>query len=320
MSDINSTQQKANESDSNSLLLKDLIQIALSKWYWFIISMALCGSLAFIYLNRVSPSYERKATILVKDSRKGAGADMAALGDLFGGMGRRSVDNEIYILQSRRLMEQVVNKYDLATIYTSRDKIRIVDMYGRTPLLAKFLTARSSEYGTFRYKTDIDGNVSLYEFEDKNGPVGPAKLTIKAKVGDTISTPLGNIVMVETPYLEHLNDCEITVTKMPLNEVIESYRRRVRCYIATKQASVISISLVDEVPLRAEHVINGLINAYDIDAIEDKQTISNITRGFIHERLDLLGEELNLADSDIASFKQENRLYNPASELALGAE
>lgn len=107
---------------------------------------------------------------------------------------------------------------------------------------------------------------------------------------------------------------------MPLNEVTEAYRKRLKCEIADKQASVIAISMADQVPLRAENVINGIIDAYNIDAIEDKQAISNLTEEFINERLISLGEELNLADSDIATFKQTNKLYNIEREAALGAE
>ena len=57
-----------------------------------------------------------------------------------------------------------------------------------------------------------------------------------------------------------------------------------------------------------------------MDAIADKQAVSNLTEKFILERLQTLGEELNNADVDIASFKQDNSLYSPSQEASMRAE
>ena len=320
MSENTNTQQMAAEPKGRSLSLNDLLQLILSNWYWFVISLLFCGGIAFLYLHRTAPIYQRTATVLVKDSRKGSGTEVTAFNDLLGGMGRRSVDNEIHIFQSRKLMEQVVKKYDLTTRYTTEGRIRTTDMYGRAPMLVKFVTAKPSDMGSLRYKIDESGLVTLFDFNDEEGPIGNSKNSIKLHAGDTVATPLGSITLIATPYLERYRDREVKVSKMPLNEVTEMYRRQLKCEIADKQASVIAITMNDQVPLRAENVINGIIDAYNIDAIEDKQAISNLTEEFINDRLVSLGEELNLADSDIASFKQQNRLYSPENEVILGAE
>lgn len=321
MSENFNTQETNNES-GNTLSLHDLLHLVLSNWYWFIISVVLCCAVAVVYLYHTAPTYQRTATVLVKDSRKGSSSEVTAFNDLIGGMGRRSVDNELHIFKSRKLMEQVVKEYDLTTRYTTHSLLRTRDMYGRTPVLVKFLTADPTTVGSFRYTVDENENISLYKFTTYNevGEIIEHEDELRTKAGDTITTPLGSITMIETPYLERNGDKEIIVSKMALNEVTEAYRRRLSCEIADKQASVISITMNDEVPLRAENVINGIIDAYNVDAIEDKQTISNITKAFINERLALLGQELNLADDDIANFKQDNRLYSPANEVAMGAE
>lgn len=319
MSEYTNTQQTATEPKSSGLTLNDLLQLALSNWYWFIVSILFCGGVAFFYLQRTAPTFQRTATILVKDSRKGSGAEVTAFNDILGGIGRRSAENEVHILQSRKLMEHVVEKYDLATTYTTEGSLRTTDIYGRTPLLVKFLTAQPSDFGTFQYKIDKAGGVTLYDFYDEEGPIGGENTRIKMEVGDTVTTPLGNITLIATPYLEQYGDKEVKVTKIPQNEATEMYRKRLNCQIADKLASVIAISMTDQVPLRAENVINGIIDAYNADAIDDKRAISNLTQEFITERLVSLSAELNLADSDIATFKQENRLYSPSEEVTLGA-
>ena len=118
----------------------DFVQLILSNWYWFALSLIICFLCAAFYIRRTAPIYERSASILVKDSRKGSSSEVTAFNDVLGGIGRRSVDNEVHILKSRRLMEEVVKKYDLATKYTTSGRIRTTDLYGRTPALVKFIT------------------------------------------------------------------------------------------------------------------------------------------------------------------------------------
>ena len=318
MTEYNENIERESTSSLPRFTLYDFVQLILSNWYWFALSIIVCCLCAAFYLRRTAPVYQRSASVLVKDSRKGSAAEVVAFSDIMGGMGRRSVDNEIYILQSRRLMEEVVKRYDLGTSYSVSGRIRTSDIYGSTPLLVKFITAAPSDAGSFKYTIKKDGKVALGEFRDRKGEEQSFKAT--AEVGDTITTPLGKIVFVPTPYIDQYTDKKVNVTKYPLNEITESYRKRLQCNITDKMASVINISMSDVVPKRAEDVINGIIDAYNADAINDKREISNLTEKFINERLLTLGQELNVADDEIASFKKENRIYSPQEEASLSAE
>ncbi len=322
MAEYPESMESVDSKSTNTLTIHDLINLVLSNWYWFLLSVILCGLVAVFYLSRTAPTYQRTATVLVKDSRKGSGTEVTAFNDIIGGLGRRSVDNEVHIFQSRRLMEQVVKKYDLTTRYLDKSGIRTIDMYGRAPVIIEFLTFGQSEGVSFKYDIVDDSTIRLSEFimADPDRETEFEDVVITAALNDTVSTPAGDIIAITTPYFEKNKKLSIAVTRSPLNEVTEAYRRRLRCEISDKQASVITITMADQVPLRAENVINGIIDAYNIDAIEDKQAISNLTEEFINERLVTLGQELNLADSEIAAFKKENRLYSPEDEASLSAE
>lgn len=302
------------EINSNTLTIREFVEMVLKNWYWFIISIIVCGAIALFYLGSTPNKYMRTATVLVKDSRKGSVSEITAFNDVLGGISRRSVDNEIHIFKSRHLMEQVVKHYDLDTRYSTTNGLRTIDMYGRMPVAIKFVDVAPKGVANFRYNINKEGEIIISHFEEYEG------FSTKGALGDTLSTPYGDIVAIATPYFEQYRDKEIRVKHYPINEITEAYRKRLNCIIIDKQASVISLSMVDEAPLRAEHVINGIIEAYDKDAIEDKQAVSLLTEKFIVERLQSLGEELNSADIDIASYKQSNRLLNPAQQASLSAE
>ena len=305
------------ETTQSTFSIQEFIELVLRNWYWFIISVALCGAVALYYLASTPKTYVRTATVVVKDTRKGSGSEITAFNDVLGGIGRRSVDNEIHIFQSRRIMEQVVKRYNLDTRYSAKIGLRTVDMYGRTPVLVGFVDSKPANSVGFKYSINEAGDITLFEFHDKDGEID---YSITAKIGEVVATPFGNIITEATPYFEQNREHVISVSQYPLNDITESYRKRLNCAIVDKMASVITLSMVDQVPLRAEHIINGVIDAYDMDAIADKQAVSNLTEKFIKERLQTLGEELNNADVDIASFKQDNRLFSPVQEASISAE
>ena len=113
---------------SNKFTIHDALHLALANWYWFLLSLALCIGIALLYLACRTPLYERSATVLVKDSRKGSGSDVTAFDDIIGGVGGRSVDNELHIFKSRQIMEQVAKKYDLTTRYLTTQGLRTIDL------------------------------------------------------------------------------------------------------------------------------------------------------------------------------------------------
>ena len=301
-----------NSAKVRKFTTQDFIRLILPNWYWYLASLIIFVSGAITYLKVTPPKYMRTATVLVKDSRKGSGSEVTAFSDIMGGIGRRSVDNEIHIFESRRLMESVVKRFDLTTQYSVEEQLRTTDMYGRSPMIVKFTDENNDAVGEFKYRVDSEGNIRLSAFNDD------ATFVAVVAPGDTIATPLGNISFIATPYAN--DHREVTVTKRALNNVVEAYRNKLKCEIADKQASVINITMTDVVPRRAEDVINGIIDAYNLDAIGDKQEISRLTEQFINDRLISLGEELNLADEEVADYKKDNHLYSPANEAAMSAE
>ena len=111
----NTAQKTAHNLENEGLFrrvvtIRELTIKAFKYWYWFIISAFIFVSLGALHIFSTSPIYHREATVLIKDVRKGSAAsELSAFADIAGISTRRSVDNELYVLQSRRLMLEVVN-------------------------------------------------------------------------------------------------------------------------------------------------------------------------------------------------------------------
>ena len=308
--------QPAEETTGN-VTLHDILRMVAANWYWFVISAAVCLGAAYYYLASTPRIYSRTATILVKDSRKGGDTDLAAFSDLAGFQNRRSVDNEVFILQSRRLMSEVVRRLGLTTDYSVRDRLRTRDLYGQSPLRVRFIDETEDLSAELTVTPLPDGRLRLSDFDDGFLPKSERRTQIVVEPGDTAATPVGKVVVERTPYLTPAYEgVPVRVRKRSLGSATSAYRNAVKCDVANKQASVVTVTMSNTVPRRAEEVIDALVAVYNEDAVEDKRRISVVTSDFIRARLDVIGRELGDVDRGIEELKRSNRMIDLQSEAA----
>lgn len=316
---MNVSVAESNVNDLQSFGLQDMVEMVLKKWYWFVISIILFVGVGVLYIMKTSPVYQRTATILVKDSRKGSGAtEMAAFGDLAGFNTRRNVDNELFVLQARRLMMEVVQKLGLTVNYTTRVGLRTVDLYRRSPIEVEFVNDNDMGSCSFRIKL-LENSFELSEFSRSKQPgvdtSKDAEFMAKAAYGEPVVTPYGEVIVKKTLYMEpDYIGRSINVAKRTTEAVATRYRNATKSSVANKMSSIINITLNDIVAKRAEDVINTLIEVYNNDAVNDKQQISEATADFIDVRLAIISKELGSVDSDIKAFKSRNKMVDIETE------
>ncbi len=308
-----------NMSDIQTFTLHDLVEMVLKKWYWFVISVVLFLAVGVLYIMKSSPVYQRNATIMVKDSRKGSGAnEMAAFSEIAGLTTRRNVDNELFVLQARRLMVEVVERLGLTVNYTTRSGLRTVDLYRRSPIEAQFVNDNGSERCSFR--VDLGKNdVTIYDFvrvaAHDEEDTDDEEFTVTTPYGESVMTPSGEVIINKTLYMsEEYEGKTISVSKNTKEAVATRYRTAMKSSVANKMSSIINISLNDIVAKRAEDVINTLIDVYNEDAVNDKQQIAEATADFIDVRLAIISKELGAVDSDIKTFKTRNSMVDIQAE------
>ena len=242
----NSANSDTKQEEHITFSVHDLIQTIIANWYWFVISVFVCVGCGYIYILRTPKIYSRTANILVKDSRKGGDTDLATLSDLAGLSQRRNVDNEIYILQSRRLMTEVVKQLGLTVQYETKDGLRPQDLYGQSPIAVEFINDNDRQGFRFEVSLRPDSIVKLNYFEIFGPDKQKFKQEISAVFGDTISTPVGQMIIRPTLYMspDYYEKAPIRVTKGNLGVVTQFYQHEVKSFVANKQASIITISTV----------------------------------------------------------------------------
>ena len=129
----------------------------IKRWPWFLVGVVLCLGMAFIYLKVTSPTYHTITSIIIKDEeRKGPSSEMAAFADMgfFSGMGANSIENEIGILSSKRIMTNVAKELNLNITYFNEDAVQSPELYLNSPYLAKILMLDQRKLARFTKKDE----------------------------------------------------------------------------------------------------------------------------------------------------------------------
>jgi tyrosine-protein kinase Etk/Wzc len=282
-------------------------------WYLFLLFFLLSGALAFMYLKTTPKVYESKASILVKDEKKGQ--EESRMEEVLNPFdSKKIVENEIEVLRSNPVVLQVVKDLSLyAPVYTEKGwkglitrsayvtspvKVELLDPSRITPVKKIYFTFHAADssvtldktafplntwmktaWGTMRFVANKDFNAEkAAKLEDVKFYF---ELKNMAKAADELS---GDLVTVPT----------------------------------SKQSSVINLKIKDEVPQRGEAILTGLIHGYNLLNLSKKNKIAANTLQFIDERLKVVSAELDSVEGKIQTYRnkvgavdlsEQSRLY-----------
>ena len=300
-------ENKNEKKNEGGITLRDIVELIFDNWYWIVLSVAVCVSIAWIYLAMQTPLYKRSAVMLVKAENK-SNNDMLALMELNGGISGSGVENEIYILQSRQLMREVVERLNLDVTYQVKDFLHDKQLYAESPLRVHFLDAYTSP--VLMKVLPIDEN--HYALKELN--VGGKKTNEgnqQIAFGDTLVSDAGRIVIESVPeFLPAYYNVPVEVSRMDLNTAADIYHSLISAALAGERTTLVQINCVDSNISRAEAILMALIDVYRGTIIEDKNRIATSTAKFINERVEIISRELGDVENELTDFKQKNRIVS----------
>lgn len=306
---------------------KDFINICIRKWRWFVASVVTLLVLAIMFLLVVPPKYERQATVLIKDETSGGGllsSMMGNMGMLAGMAGiniQSNVLNEMEIIKSPGMLSKVIDRMGLEVRYQAYDGLMKRDLWQETlPIKVSFPQIGKDEAAYMKMDLRKDGTYTLYKLR-KNGKKVSGEAT--GKVGEVCQTPLGKVSVIKTKDFDKSftedNEMTIRITKERRYDIIDRMQKQLDIELSDDQTSIIRISYRDQSEEKAEVLINTLINVYQEDWFNNKQTEADASTRFINERIASIEEELSGLDTNIAQFRGRNLLpdYEEAAKMYL---
>jgi len=310
----------SDSSFDESVGFRDVFEKYLIHFKWFVLCVLVFGVLAFFKLRYEVPQYNINASILIKEKEKGNSInDLSSFEDLgLFSSGDNSLENEIQILKSRRLMTKVVDELKLNTRYFIDESPYDKEQYPNFPVLLHIKSDSSTinRIGTnFMIHIKSKNKFEFFGFDEVSQGLKIFGENFEANIGNkenidnrVISIDLNN------HFTEDIVDKKILITISPIVSVIDNYLTKLNIEpINEKVSKVLTISLDESVTKKGIAIVNNLIDQYNADGVNDKNEISKATTNFLNDRVALISTEITAIESTAEQFKTKNRMVDVES-------
>src|ERR1700761_1969394 len=293
-----------NEPSGASNLVKKYIY----HWPLFVLGVLVAFTAAYFYLKITNPIYPILATLEFK-------APTASSASLTVNQSNTQqelnpidkpiiVENEIEVMQSKKLIYEVVNELQLWITYQQSKGLKTIDLYGVSPISFQFVHQNGtiSPRGEKMQIIIKDHNSFIYKDEEEKSLNGKFSAPVKSAFGTWMLTPTSNI--------DNFIGSTITINIQDPDLVSDAYQSKIKVALENKDAPFVNLSSSDEVPQRGKDVLNSLMAKYLEFAIQDKNKLSQKTIKFIEFRLDSLKGELDSIERKIEQYKSAHNITN----------
>ena len=295
---MNSSQSKSPKAqpqkDENQI--SNMVAGYIAYWPLFLIFLLVSFSGAYIYIRYTAPKYLASATLIIKDENKG-NKDTKMMESIDAIGTKKIIENEIEVLQSRILINGVIRKLHLYAPLFQEGKVHEQSAYVLSPLVVQAKSPDSLK----------SFDKILMEFDNKKEIV-KLNNSFSGPINEWLKTPYGELKFVKNPYYYVNSDSgkpiffNLTATKNMTGWISLG----LKVGASSKLSSVIDLGYTDEVPQKAEDILNALIYYYNEEAIIEKSTLVKNTLSSIEERLSVVSADLDSIERKIQQFKTGN--------------
>ncbi len=277
-------------------LLQQVVTKYLPYWPLFLTAIAMALGIAFAYLHYTIPVYEATATIIIKDEKKG-NEDSKLMESLDQISSKKIVENEIEIIQSRTLMTNVVKSLALYAPVYEEGKIHTISAYTLSPI-----TIESPDPDSLR---GTKANSRIKFSYNKTNQIVLLNNKYSYPINQIVTTPFGILQFVPNKYYDASDTTkrQFYFSLSNPRDVAQDLTSGLNAEASSKLSSVIDLSFRDEVPQRAEDILNQLIKAYDLSAINEKNQLASNTLSFVEARLKVVAHDLDSIEKRVQSYK-----------------
>ncbi|MBQ0152307.1 MAG: polysaccharide biosynthesis tyrosine autokinase [Chryseobacterium sp.] len=309
------------EIQEESLNIREIIKPYLYKWYWFVVGAILAVVVAWFFLRYSIPVYSTESTLLIKEVKKSSSAqpEMSVVSELggIGGMGTNSVDNEIEIFKSKKLMLSVVRELGLETNIYAKGKIKEVELYNESsPFTVRIISEKKKgTYPGMPVIAKINGNKITLSSEGFQSD-------IITNFDKALAMPFGVVMFQKNPSYKRKTDetSEYKLQFMSGMNRARYYLSILNVSLVQKEATVLKVGMNYPNSEKAETILNRLAVNYNREAVLDKNSEAQKTASFIDDRISLIAKELGQVETQKEDFKVRNNIADIQTEAELSLE
>lgn len=308
----------AKQKKSDFIDVRGILREYLSKWYWFVISVAVCGCLGFLVAKVKKPVYSVNANVLISQDDKGGMAGLGAIGDLFGS--KAKVDDEIFVISSHTVYRDVVRDLGIYKVHNvRRGFLNTVFAYPNFPVDIIAAPGVSDTLRTgINFKIKInDKGLATVEAKAKKEVIADVK---DAALPVSLNTPYGHFVVDTTSSYVPGKALKTNISFIGYDAAAELLSKDVSASIGSKRSNAIRLVMNTVNTDYGKDVLNEIIAKYNERGVAEKNLQGEKTAKFIDDRLALISGDLSDAESDIQAYKEQKGIVDVGAEAAYQTE
>jgi len=317
------------ENKSELEQVKDAILLWLKHWYYFVISMAICVTLAYIYIKVKTPVMKVEAQVSLRhDESLMGGSSMSknqSVLSAFGlGGGSQNIEDESIKMASQGYLKKMVRKFALNFDYRESKFFGLIkkELYDRSPLILSVDEAISDTIAPVLFTLDVKKEQTNIKMKYNNKVIGKYEI---ASFPSVLETPLGAFTISKSNcYDKYEKPVKINVLYTNYDFMTQIYKEAILVDFEKKSSDLLQLSMNTENVALAKKILSEMIAIYNNEWESDKDLVTNKTLSFVNERLKSVSEELSQADRNIQNFKDRHKLTDIGTDvkyyLALSGE
>ncbi len=252
--------------------------------------------------------------MLIKDTgRSGNLSEQNIIASGSGLSGGKAMDNEIQILKSLSLLENVADELNLRVSYFRIGQIKESELYMDSPIILDSFEFKSPDINSASFYVEMKNYESFVYKRNKDDDEGK-----KYYYNVPFETSRGTFLFKLNPEVAVIPGLYKVIVR-PL----ESAAYRIRSKMSVKRigdqstSSVLELSYMDPVSEKARDILNTTIDKYNEEEIKDENKVYMNTLEFIDNRISDLIIELDSVEGGIQRYKSSNEIINNSAATSM---
>ena len=303
--------------------IKGIFFSYMTYWYFFLLSILFFIFLGFLINRYTVPEYSVSSTLLIRDdSNTQLGAENILEGlELFSG--KKNLKNEIVILKSYSVTEQIVEELNLGISYFKKGFIISNELFNNSPFIVSVDSTKLQVTGTkyevdfvneesfrlrFRAKDKYAYNVINQKFE-KSKPVD-INFDEEYNFGETISSPLFTFSINKTSFFDFdqikRENKKFSFKLHPKRQYAQKLIKEININPINKETSILKLSIKGSNPKKNIEILDKLTDIYIRSGLNEKNIMAVNTINFIDNQLSIIEDSLSFIENQLEKFRLEN--------------
>ena len=311
------------EINEEKIDIRSIILSYSNYWYFFILSILFFIFLGFLVNRYTIPEYSVSSTLLIRDdSNTQLGAENILEGlELFSG--KKNLKNEIIILKSYSVTEQIVEELDLGISYFKKGFIISNELFKNSPFTVTIDSTKLQVTGakyeidfineeSFKLKLKTDDKYAYNVIKEKFDKSKSVNINFKEEYnfGDTISSPLFTFSINKTSFFDidkiKKENKKFSFKLHPKRQYAQKLIKDININPINKETSILKLSIKGSNPKKNIEILDKLTEIYIRSGLNEKNIMAVNTINFIDNQLNIIEDSLSFFENQLEEFRLEN--------------